>query len=196
MATVEHGDPVGRHRLGDPLEVAGRGDAVGQDDHVLELGDRRSQRLVGFFHRRGHDGAAAGLEAGDPVEHKALVVAGVHLADPEVLALEGEHADLVAGPQELDGRPGRLLGHLDLLTAHRAGFVDHQHHRQAGLFLLFLEVAPDRQDLFEGRLVIAPQAERLIAAQHDQPAAQVLHVGARDLHLADGERRSRARLRE
>ena len=114
---------------------------------------------------------------------KPLSVARVHLADPEVLALEGQHADLVAGPQQLDGRPGRLLGHLDLLAAHRARLVDHQHHRQARLFLLLLEVAADRQDLFEVGLVVAPQAKRLVAAQHDQAAAQVLHVGPGDFHL-------------
>ena len=129
--------------------------------------------------------------AGDPVEDEALVGARVHLADPEVLALEGQHADLVAGPQQLDGRPGRLLGHLDLLAAHRARLVDHQHHRQARLLLLLLEVAADRQDLFQARLVIAAQAERLVAAQHDQPAAQVLHVGAGHLHLPQAERRGR-----
>ena len=172
-----------------PSKSPGDGYAVGQDDDVLELGDRRSQRFVRFFHRRRHHRAAAGFEAGDPVEDEALVGAGVHLADPEVLALEGQDADLVAWPQKLDGRPGRLLGHLDLFAAHRARLVDDQHHRQAGLFLLLLEIAADRQDLFEARLVIAAQAERLVAPQHDQPAAQVLHVGASHLHLPQRERR-------
>ena len=129
-----------------------------------------------LFHRGGHHRSAAGLEPGDPVEHKTLVGAGVDFADPEVLALECEHADLVAGAQQLDGRSGGLLGHLDLLAPHRARLVDHQHHRQAGLFLLFLEVAPHRQDLFQARFIVAPQAERLVAAKHHQPAAQVLHV--------------------
>ena len=144
---------------------------------MLELGRRVLQRLVGLFHGRGHDGAAAGLDACDPVENGPCSVR-VHLADPEGLAFEGEHADLVVGPQQLDGRPGGLLGHLDLLAAHRARLVDHQHHRQARLFLLLLEVAADRQDLFERRLVVAAQAERLVAAEHDQAAAQVLHVRA------------------
>ena len=98
---------------------------------------------------------------------------------------------LSLGPMQLDGRPRRFLGHLDLLAPHRAGLVDHQHHRQAGLLLLLLEVAPDRQDLFERRLVIAPQAERLVAAEHDQAAAQVPDVGPGHLHLSQAQRGGR-----
>jgi len=64
---------------------------------------------VGLLHGRGHDRAAARLEPGDPVQHEALVRARVHLADPEVFTLEGEHTDFIAGTQELDGRRAASL---------------------------------------------------------------------------------------
>ena len=107
----------------------------------------------------------------------------MHLADPEVFPLECEHADLVAGPQQLDGRPRRFLGHLDLLATHRPRLINHQHQGQARLLLLFLEIAADRQDFLDRGLVVTPQAERLVTSQHDQPAPQVLHIGPGDFHL-------------
>ena len=112
-----------------------------------------------FLHGRSHHGPAPGLEGGDAVEHEALIGAWVQLADPEILALEREHADLVAWPHELDGGAGRLLGHLDLLAAHRAGLIDHQHHGQARLFLFLFKIAANRQDFFQAGLVVAPQTE-------------------------------------
>ena len=57
--------------------------------------------------------------------------------------------------------------------------------------LLFLEVAAHRQDFLENGLVIAAQAKRLIAAEHDQSAAEFLDVGADHLHLPLRHRRGR-----
>ena len=122
---------------------------------------------------------------------RPLLRGRLHLADHVGVAVEGDHADLVAVAEQLDGAAGGRLGHLDLVAAHRARFVDHQHHAEARLLLLLLEVAADRQDLFEHRLVVAAEAERLLAAEHDEAAAEVLHVGAGDFHLPLRERGGR-----
>ena len=190
-ATVETVILLDGHLLGDPLEVAGGRDAVGQDDDVLQLGRRRHEDVVRLFHGGVHRRAAAGFDAGDVVADAGLVLGGLHLADDVGLAVERDDADLVVLAQQFDRAAGGGLGHLDLLAAHRAGLVDDEHHAEAGLFLFLLEVAADGQDFFERRLVIAAEAERLLAAEHDESAAQLLHVGAGDVHLLLRERRRR-----
>ena len=59
--------------------------------------------------------------------------------------------------------------------------------RQARLLLLLLEVGADREDLLQRCLVIAAEAERLLAAEHDQAAAEVADVGPGQVHLAVGQ---------
>ena len=108
----------------------------------------------------------------------------MEVAHDEEVAVKRDHAELVSRTEQFRRTLRRLLGHFHFVTAHRAGLVDDEHHPQRGLFLFLLEVRPHRQDFFEYCLVVAPQPERLIAAEHHEPATQVLHIRPRQLHLS------------
>ena len=182
-------DPRRSHVLRESLEVTGIGDAVGQHDDVLQLRDCVDQRLICLFHRRIKARAAADLNAADLVNDAALVRCRLQLADPVVRLVETDHPDLVLRSQQLGGSLRGLFRHLQFLSGHRPRSIHDQNHRQAWLVFFFLEVGPHRQNFFEHRLVVAAQPKRLIAAEHHEPATEVLHVRPREFHLPLSQRR-------
>ncbi|NNJ28027.1 hypothetical protein LzC2_41380 [Planctomycetes bacterium LzC2] len=181
------GDAVAGEVAGDAVEVAGGALAVGQDDDVLELRGGPAEGVAGLGHRGIQRGAAAGADGGDARFQPGLVAGGANVGDPGRGAVEGDHAQLVLRAEQFDRGLGGVLGQLNLLAAHRAGFVDDQHHRQRGLLLLLFEVGADRQHLLQHAAVVAAEAEGLVPAQHHQPAAEVADVGPHDGHLTAGQ---------
>ncbi len=88
--------------------------------------------------------------------------------------VHGQHRALVG---EVDlGRPGDGRGH-------GAGAVQHDVERDAGRILAVVVIHADGQHRLDGRAEIPADPERIFPADHDEPAAELLHPRPVKLHL-------------
>ena len=191
-----HGDLVPSQGRGDAAKVARVGQAVAEDDDVLDLGRGTAEEFPRGPERRGHHRAAPGFEPRDLLEH-TLTLARFGWGDqPAIFLIEGDHADLVVLAQQIDDRGGDLLGQclLGELRAerlHAPRRVDDEHDGDGGERQRLADVHRHGQRLFERRPGVPANAVAVAAPNHDEASAHRLdeRPNALLLPLAQVERR-------
>ena len=114
-------------------------------------------------------------ERDDRVDHR------IDRREPEeVLAAEDVHGQHRALVREAD------LGRAAHRGGHRAGTIQDDVHGDGRRLLAVVVVGADGQHRFDGRAEVAAHAKTVFAADHDEPAAELLDPGAVKFHLVMG----------
>ena len=174
------------------LSVSG----VGEQDEVFDPGRGVPEDLSGFCEGGVDvDPAAAGGYGEDFLFSWAFGGVLLERGNGVGAGIDGEHAEVVAGLENTEGKGGALVGecHFGLAAdrgGHRAGPVQNQEEGDRRDVLAVFMFHADGKHLFDGGPEIAADAEAVFATEHQEPAPELLDPAPVEFHgfVADGER--------
>ena len=154
--------------------------AVAENDDVLEAGARFLQGLVRFLHRSLKRGHIALVHSRDGAAHCLLVADFCQLKYPVLGAVPKQHAHLVLRAEGLQHADGAIAG--GLVAVHELHAVHDEHHRAGRQDLFAAQFHVHGQRLLQRRAPITAGRICLIAANADQPEAEVAHRAFEQFH--------------